>query len=101
MAKSRARKSRSSSKRAKAVRRRPVRAKERRPTRKTISRVYGTSATPVRPAEIDPQQEREYAKETASIGIVHGEEGPKVIEGVKHCPSCGSSDIIFDTERGE
>ena len=37
----------------------------------------------------------------ADLGIVHGEEGPKVIESVKHCPSCGSRDIIFDSERGE
>ncbi len=29
----------------------------------------------------------------ANLGIVHGEEGPKVIESVKHCPSCGSKDI--------
>ena len=35
------------------------------------------------------------------IGIVHGEEGPKVIGSVKRCPSCGSGDIIFDGERGE
>ena len=26
----------------------------------------------------------------ADIGIVHGEEGPKVIGSVKRCPSCGS-----------
>ena len=37
----------------------------------------------------------------ADIGIVHGEEGPKVIGSVKRCPSCGSGDIIFDGERGE
>ena len=37
----------------------------------------------------------------ADLGIVHGEEGPKVIGSVKHCPSCGSGDIIFDSERGE
>jgi transcription initiation factor TFIIB len=37
----------------------------------------------------------------ADLGIVHGEGGPKVIESVKHCPSCGSRDIIFDSERGE
>ena len=35
------------------------------------------------------------------VGIVHGEEGPKVIGSVKNCPSCGNSDIIFDSERGE
>ncbi len=37
----------------------------------------------------------------ADLGIVHGEGGPKVIESVKHCPSCGSTDIIFDNESGE
>jgi transcription initiation factor TFIIB len=49
----------------------------------------------------DQVEEQTQRVSMPNMGVVHGEGGPKVIESIKRCPSCGSGDIIFDSERGE
>ncbi len=70
-------------------------------TRKKTARASPRSSNGPVPSIAEAQPEFTKGAVMPSMGVVHGEEGPKVVESVKHCPSCGSGDIIFDSERGE
>lgn len=73
--------------------------------RKVVRSVAGKAVRgPIGPMQtVMEDMEMEQTQRTAApgMGVVHGEGGPKIIEGIKKCPSCGSADIIFDSERGE
>lgn len=62
------------------------------PAKRPIPRIERTMAAA-------PQ--RAYPEPELVQGVVHGEGGPKVSEAAKRCPSCNSTDVIFDSERGE
>jgi transcription initiation factor TFIIB len=74
-------------------------------SRKIVRAVAGkavkSTGGPIQSMVEDQVEEQTQRVSMPNMGVVHGEGGPKVIESIKRCPSCGSGDIIFDSERGE
>ncbi|MEM3241180.1 MAG: transcription initiation factor IIB [Candidatus Micrarchaeaceae archaeon] len=67
--------------------------------KETKSRKKG--ALSAKPSEPEPGVPEDMQTDVEQVTISHTQEGTVIRERPKVCPSCGSTDIIYDAEKGE